>query len=93
MLNNFSTLEKKNSYFYIFGIMVYKFSLETMNACISGIILNRVKINSGTLLADIQGMNLLFQCIGTLLIGPFIKRYHHSTVLSLSILSFGLSVS
>ena len=87
---SYNISEKKNIVFYIIGIMLYKFSLETMNACLSGIVLNRVKTNSGVMWADIQGLNLLGQCIGTLLIGPFVKRFHASSVLSISILSFGI---
>lgn len=90
ILNNFSISEKKNICYYIMGIMCYKFSLETMNACLSGIVLNRVKLNSGVMWADTQGVNIICQCIGTLLIGPFVKRFHAKSVLSISILSFAI---
>ena len=89
-MTEFSGLERRNLVFYIIGIMLYKFCLETMNACINGIVLNRSITNAGQSWANMQGLNLASQCFGSMLIGPLVKQYRPKRVLSLSILCFGL---
>jgi hypothetical protein len=75
---DFSASERTNLVLYIAGIMTYKFVLETMNACMNGIVINRLPESASPAVtwANIQGVNLAAQCIGSLLIGPLVKRYH-----------------
>ena len=90
MLEGFESSEKRSLGFYVVGIMLYKFALETMNACVNGIVLNRLTSGTGATWANMQGLNLVTQCIGSLLIAPLFKRYHAKSVLSTSILLMGL---
>jgi MFS family permease len=93
MFAEFSKEERRNLIFYIIGIMIYKFALETMNACINGIVLNRLPKNqgSGATWANMQGLNLACQCIGSLIIGPLVKRFHAKNVIATAILLMGLT--
>ncbi|KAI9205663.1 uncharacterized protein BJ171DRAFT_422843 [Polychytrium aggregatum] len=90
----FTGTETRNITLYIIGIMTYKFSLETMNACMSGIVLNRLAQSAGpgVVWANLVGINLGCQCLGSLLVGPLVKRYQAKNVLSLAILLFGIAV-
>ncbi|KAI8814487.1 major facilitator superfamily domain-containing protein [Cladochytrium replicatum] len=91
----FSAEEGRNIGLYIGGIMAYKFGLETMNACMSGIFLNRlagVVVSTGTLWTGAQSVNLVCQCIGSLLVGPLIKRMTAARLLTTAIILFGVVI-
>ncbi|KAJ3412482.1 hypothetical protein HDV05_000684 [Chytridiales sp. JEL 0842] len=91
--DKFTKLEIWNIAFYIGGIMAYKFALETMNTCMNGVLLNR--LNSGdtkTLWTTAQAINVIGQCIGSLLVAPLVRRMYAGRLLSTSILLFGLVI-
>ncbi|KAJ3077711.1 hypothetical protein HK102_005022, partial [Quaeritorhiza haematococci] len=101
IFKDFTPLERWNLTFYILGIMIYKFALETMNACMSGIILNRLGYNSDTKKAAsfapanwtaIQSINVVMQCIGSLAVGPLVKRMRPGRLMAGTIMLFGLTV-
>lgn len=95
----FSAEEKKNIAIYILGIMLYKFGLEAFNGSIVALATNRYDYES-----DLRGtpsitfgrvglltaLNQVFQCIGSILIAPLIKRYPTKLVLSVAILVFAV---
>lgn len=95
----FSKEEKRNIAIYILGIMLYKFGLEAFNGSITALATNRYDWDawrSGTpektfgRLGLLQGLNQAFQCVGSILIGPLIKRFPTKIVLSCAIFVFGL---
>lgn len=95
----FSAVEKRNIAIYIGGIMLYKFGLEAFNGSIVALATNRYdndakikKTASQTFgkLGLLTGLNQAFQCVGSILIAPLIKRFPTKVVLSVAILVFGL---
>lgn len=97
--NLYSTEEKKNIAIYICGIMLYKFGLEAFNGSIIALATNRydydaqirkVKPKTFQQTGVLTGLNQAFQCVGSILIAPLIKRFPTRSVLSFAILLFGL---
>ncbi|MCJ1245398.1 hypothetical protein MMC30_002602 [Trapelia coarctata] len=95
----FNPVEKRNIAIYIAGIMLYKFGLEAFNGSIVALATNRydndAKINNTPSvtfgrLGLLTGLNQAFQCVGSILIAPLIKRFPTKGVLSVAILVFGL---
>ncbi|KAF2757587.1 hypothetical protein EJ05DRAFT_453393 [Pseudovirgaria hyperparasitica] len=95
----FDAKEKRNIAIYIVGIMLYKFGLEAFNGSITALATNRYDQDArlaGTTprtferIGLLQGLNQAFQCVGSILIAPLIKRYPTRLVLSVAILVFGL---
>lgn len=95
----FTREEKRNVAIYIFGIMLYKFGLEAFNGSITALATNRYDWEAwktGTTprtferVGLLQGLNQAFQCVGSILIGPLIKRFPTKAVLSVAIFCFGL---
>ncbi|KXX82741.1 hypothetical protein MMYC01_200878 [Madurella mycetomatis] len=98
-LRAFTPQERRNIAIYILGIMIYKFGLEAFNGSIVALATNRYDyeaIRTGTpsrtfeRVGLLTGLNQAFQCIGSILIGPLVKRYPTKNVLSCAILVFGL---
>ncbi|KAK3113302.1 hypothetical protein LTR53_009552 [Teratosphaeriaceae sp. CCFEE 6253] len=95
----FSVDEKRNIAVYIAGIMLYKFGLEAFNGSIIALATNRYdwanSIEGGPSrtferVGLLTGLNQAFQCVGSILIAPLIKRYPTKNVLSAAILCFAL---
>ncbi|KAK3303808.1 major facilitator superfamily domain-containing protein [Chaetomium strumarium] len=98
-LRAFTPQERRNIAIYITGIMIYKFGLEAFNGSIIALATNRYDyeaIQSGTpsrtfeRVGLLTGLNQAFQCFGSILIGPLVKRYPTKNVLSCAILIFGV---
>jgi hypothetical protein len=96
---SFSPMEKRNIMIYIAGIMMYKFGLEAFNGSITSLATKRydydalkagVAPSTFTKVGLLTGLNQAFQCVGSILIAPLIKRYPTRIVLSGAILVFGL---
>jgi MFS family permease len=94
--------ERRNIAIYILGIMLYKFGLEAFNGSIIALATNRydyyakvhgVRANTFERTGLLTGLNQAFQCVGSILIAPLIKRFPTRTVLSVAILTFGLLAS
>ena len=95
----FTASEKRNIAIYICGIMLYKFGLEAFNGSITALATNRYDWEAWRTntpqktfgrVGLLQGLNQAFQCVGSILIGPLIKRFPIKAVLSASIFCFGL---
>ncbi|KAJ8103627.1 MFS general substrate transporter [Lipomyces tetrasporus] len=95
----FTPKEKRNMIIYIVGIMLYKFGLEAFNGSIVALATNRYDydaITSNTTAKTFErvglltGLNQAFQCVGSILIAPLIKRFPTKNVLSCAILVFGV---
>ena len=95
----FTREEKRNIAIYIAGIMLYKFGLEAFNGSITALATNRydwdaeregVKANTFERIGLLQGLNQAFQCVGSILIAPLIKRYPTKLVLAVAVFFFGL---
>ncbi|KAK9321076.1 hypothetical protein V1517DRAFT_363373 [Lipomyces orientalis] len=95
----FTPKEKRNMIIYILGIMLYKFGLEAFNGSIVALATNRYDydaITSNTTANTFErvglltGLNQAFQCVGSILIAPLIKRFPTKNVLSCAILVFGI---
>lgn len=98
----FSAEEKRNIVIYIIGIMLYKFGLEAFNGSVVTLATNRYdweswKNDSSSVTFErvglLTGLNYAFQCVGSILIAPLIKRWPTKNVLSVAILVFGLMAS
>ncbi|KAK3364526.1 major facilitator superfamily domain-containing protein [Lasiosphaeria hispida] len=98
-LQAFSPQERRNIIIYIAGIMVYKFGLEAFNGSVVALATNRYdfesirdKTPSQTFerVGLLTGLNQAFQCVGSILIAPLVKRFATKNVLSCAILVFGL---
>ena len=93
----YSTPEKRNILIYIVGMMLYKFGLEAFNGSIITLATNRYDqdaFRGGTRprtfekIGLLSGLNQAFQCVGSILIAPLIKRWPTRTVLSVAVLLF-----
>lgn len=95
----FTPVEKRNIAIYIVGIMLYKFGLEAFNGSIVALATNKYDYEAW--LTDttpktfervglLTGLNQAFQCVGSILIAPLIKRWPTKLVLSCAVLTFGL---
>jgi MFS family permease len=84
---------------FIFGIMLYKFGLEAFVGSIIALATNRYDYEA--FLHDktprtfervglLTGLNQAFQCVGAILIAPLVRGFSTRTVLSSSVLVFGL---
>lgn len=96
---SFSPAEKRNIIIYIAGIMLYKFGLEAFNGSITSLATKRYDydaLKAGTTASTftkiglLTGLNQAFQCVGSILIAPLIKRYPTRLVLSGAIFVFGI---
>lgn len=95
----FTPQEKRNIMIYIAGIMLYKFGLEAFNGSITSLATKRydydalkagTKAQTFTKIGLLTGLNQAFQCVGSILIAPLVKRFPTRLVLSGAILVFGL---
>lgn len=81
--------------------MMYKFGLEAFNGSVIALATNRYDLLGEKMHASITfqrvgiltGLNQAFQCVGSILIAPLIKRYPTKNVLSCAILIFGVMSS
>ncbi|KAL2182221.1 hypothetical protein L209DRAFT_697329 [Thermothelomyces heterothallicus CBS 203.75] len=97
-LRSFTPQERRNIALYIAGIMVYKFGLEAFNGSVIALATNRYDHEAavnGTpsrtfeRVGLLTGLNQACQCIGSILIGPLVKRYPTKNVLACAIVIFG----
>ena len=95
----FTPKEKRNILIYIAGIMLYKFGLEAFNGSVIALATNRYDYDavlskgpSKTFerVGLLTGLNQAFQCVGSILIAPLIKRFPTKNVLASAILIFGV---
>ncbi|OAL27991.1 hypothetical protein AYO20_09613 [Fonsecaea nubica] len=95
----FTPMEKRNIAIYIVGIMLYKFGLEAFNGSIVALATNKYDYEAW--LTDttprtfervglLTGLNQAFQCVGSILIAPLIKRWPTKLVLAVAIMVFGV---
>ncbi|MCJ1366633.1 hypothetical protein MMC16_005763 [Acarospora aff. strigata] len=79
--------------------MLYKFGLEAFNGSIIALATNRYDFDASTRkttaitferLGLLTGLNQAFQCVGSIIIAPLVRRYPTKNVLSAAILVFGL---
>lgn len=97
-LRAFTPQERRNIMIYIAGIMMYKFGLEAFNGSIVALATNRYDYESmknGTpsrtfeRVGLLTGLNQAFQCVGSILIAPLVKRYPTKNVLAGAVGVFG----
>ncbi|EER27559.1 hypothetical protein CPC735_028950 [Coccidioides posadasii C735 delta SOWgp] len=95
----FSPVERRNIAIYILGIMLYKFGLEAFNGSVVALATNRYdydafKTHSHPKTFErvglLTGLNQAFQCIGSILIAPLVRRASSRVVLAVAIFVFGL---
>jgi MFS family permease len=97
----YTPLERRNIAMYIAGIMMYKFGLEAFNGSIIALATNRYDELEKTTHISITfqrvgvltGLNQAFQCVGSILIAPLIKRYPTKNVLACAMLVFAIMSS
>jgi len=70
--------------------MFYKFGLEAFNGSITTLAVDRFGKNTFKKQGMLQGFNQAFQCVGSILIAPLIKRFPTRSVLACAIMAFGL---
>ncbi|KAK0624413.1 major facilitator superfamily domain-containing protein [Immersiella caudata] len=97
-LRAFTPAERRNIAIYILGIMMYKFGLEAFNGSIVALATNRYDYESITnktpsrtfeRVGLLTGLNQAFQCVGSILIAPLVKRFPTKNVLSGAVAVFG----
>lgn len=97
--NMFTPTERRNVAIYILGIMLYKFGLEAFNGSIVTLATNRYDYDafkSHTTAKTFErvglltGLNQAFQCIGSILIAPLVRRASTRFVLVTAVVVFGL---
>ncbi|EAT91225.1 hypothetical protein HBI56_017360 [Parastagonospora nodorum] len=97
----YTPLERRNIFIYIAGIMMYKFGLEAFNGSVIALATNRYDaLEQKTHISItfqrvgvLTGLNQAFQCVGSILIAPLIKRYPTKNVLACAVLIFGFMSS
>ncbi|KJA24867.1 hypothetical protein HYPSUDRAFT_85694 [Hypholoma sublateritium FD-334 SS-4] len=88
---SFNASEKRNIFFYIGGIMMYKLGLEFFNGSITTLATDRFNsANTFTKLGAASGVNQAAQCVGAILIAPAVRRLPTRTVLAVAISIFAL---
>jgi hypothetical protein len=101
MLHIYSSTEKVNLFLYALGIFIWKWGLESINACISGMVLRRygydpvskkAASDAGVVWTTMQSINLACQVIGVLCVGPLFKRFRPTYVLSCAVTAWGLTL-
>jgi MFS family permease len=94
----FTWTEKRNIIIYILGIMLYKFGLEAFNGSIIALatnrydyesIINKTPSHTFTSVGMLTGLNQAFQCVGSIIIAPLVKRFRTKNVLMAAVLVFG----
>jgi MFS family permease len=96
--NIYTPIERRNIAIYIAGIMMYKFGLEAFNGSVIALATNRYDELGRRQHASITfqrvgiltGLNQAFQCVGSILIAPLIKRYPTKNVLAAAIFIFAI---
>ncbi|KAL6708342.1 hypothetical protein ACN47E_003266 [Coniothyrium glycines] len=99
--NIYTPVERRNIAIYIAGIMMYKFGLEAFNGSVIALATNRYDELEKTTHVSITfqrigiltGLNQAFQCVGSILIAPLIKRFPTKNVLACAVLVFGFMSS
>ncbi|KAF1844741.1 uncharacterized protein K460DRAFT_365697 [Cucurbitaria berberidis CBS 394.84] len=99
--NIYTPVERRNIAVYIAGIMMYKFGLEAFNGSVIALATNRYdELEKKTHVSItfqrvgvLTGLNQAFQCVGSILIAPLIKRYPTKNVLACAVLIFGFMSS
>ena len=99
--NIYTPIERRNIAIYIAGIMMYKFGLEAFNGSVIALATNRYDELEKTTHISITfqrvgvltGLNQAFQCVGSILIAPLIKRYPTKNVLACAVLIFAFMSS
>ena len=98
----FTAEEKRNILIYIFGIMLYKFGVEAFNGSIITLATNsydqdayarHVSTSTFERVGLLVGLNQASQCIGSVLIGPLIKRWRTQVVLAVTIFVFAVATA
>ncbi|EEP79166.1 conserved hypothetical protein [Uncinocarpus reesii 1704] len=95
----FSPIERRNVAIYILGIMLYKFGLEAFNGSIVALATNRYDYDAARTHTQprtfekvglLTGLNQAFQCVGSILIAPLVRKASTRVVLAIAISVFGL---
>lgn len=97
----YTPVERRNIALYIAGIMTFKFGLEAFNGSVIALATNRYdELEKKTHVSItfqrvgiLTGLNQAFQCVGSILIAPLIKRYPTKNVLACAVLIFGFMSS
>jgi hypothetical protein len=102
MFDIFSKTEKKNLFLYALGIFIWKWGLECINACVSGMVLRRygydvttkkASPDAGVIWTTMLSINLTCQVFGVLLVGPLFKRFRPTYVLTSAVIAWGAIVA
>ena len=95
----FTALERRNIAIYILGIMLYKFGIEAFNGSIVALATNRYDYDALQTQSTpktfervglLTGLNQAFQCVGSILIAPLVRRAPSRLVLAVAVFVFGL---
>ncbi|KAK2743990.1 hypothetical protein FQN57_004443 [Myotisia sp. PD_48] len=95
----FKAVERRNILLYILGIMLYKFGLEAFNGSIVALATNRYDYDAFLTHSTaktfervglLTGLNQAFQCVGSILIAPLVRRASTRVVLVVAVVVFGL---
>jgi len=95
----FGPLGKRNVIIYIIGIMLYKFGLEAFTGSIIALATNRYDYDAAIRSAApitferiglLTGLNQAFQCVGSIIIAPLVRRFPTKNVLAAAIFTFGI---
>lgn len=97
----YTAAERRNILIYIAGIMMYKFGLEAFNGSVIALATNRYdELEKQThvsitfqRIGILTGLNQAFQCVGSILIAPLIRRFSTKNVLACAMLIFGFMSS
>ena len=89
----FSKAERLNIFFYIVGIMCYKFGLEQYNGSVKALAVDRFKLWDYpiyTFSGYLDGFNACTQCIGSIIVGPLMSIFPIRSILSASLFFFAI---
>ncbi|KAL7267559.1 hypothetical protein RUND412_009851 [Rhizina undulata] len=70
--------------------MVYKLGFEAYDGAITNVSTDRWEQNKYGKLGTLRGLNLLFQCFGSVLIAPLVRRFSTRTVLMTAVSLFAI---
>ena len=96
-LRDFTPVERRDMLLYIIGVMLFKFGSEAFIGSVVGFAARRFDTSGtgGTFerLSVLQGLNLGMRCLGSIIVGPLIRKFACRDILSGATAILALSIA
>ena len=96
-LQGFTHSERRDMLLYIIGVMLFKFGSEAFIGSVVGYATKRFDAGGGggtfERIGILQGLNLGMRCLGSILVGPLLRKFASRDVLCCATIALALSIS